>query len=279
MRERIGVALVVLGLLGGAGAAGAEQYNVAVSAGNNGDSHGGNNSDPDAQASFTRDEEPGGAEFYEARADASTGSLSASATRVDPLPAGVSTSAAAIIEETIHFEELPATTVTIRASLGVSFAVTATPGIARAGARVTLRAAAGECNRTMSDHSMLGPEENGSCNTPSGSTGSGYVELVLTADQLLDSNLEVDVEASVSAALEDLGAGIDGAASASGGAGLSRGGAPLPGTIYVNIDPPLAHSYTGSMTSFPVLAPEPGAPLLLATGAAALWVAGRRQRG
>jgi len=267
MQKPIGIGLVVLGLLLGASAAGAEQYNVAVSAGNNGDSHGGDNSDPDAQASFERDEEPGGAEFYEARADSSTGSLSASAVRVDPLPAGVSTSAGAIIEETIHFEELPASTVTIRASLGVGLGVTAASGVARAGARVTLRAAPGECNRTMSDHSALGPDENGSCNTASGSTGSGYVELVLTGDQLLDSNLEVDIEASVSAELENLGAGIDGSASASGGAGLSRGGEPLPGTIYVNIDPPLAHTYTGSMTAFPVLAPEPGAPLLLAVGA------------
>ena len=81
MRRRI-LGSVVGGffLFGGADApAEAAQYNVAASAGNEGDAHE-SNSDPDAHASFTRSEDTA-TESYDAGANANGGSLHARALR------------------------------------------------------------------------------------------------------------------------------------------------------------------------------------------------------
>ena len=102
MKTRLGA--ICAGLALSASPAGAEQYNVIASAGNNGDSHT-SNSDPDAFADFSRTE-LGGEENYTASANANGGSLHASAARAGALsPATVTTRSAARIEETIHIDE------------------------------------------------------------------------------------------------------------------------------------------------------------------------------
>lgn len=252
-----------------AGPAGAEQYLVNAAAGNNGDSHV-DNDDPDAFAEFQRSEMGGGAEFYQASADASTGTLFASASHADPLPPlTISTRAAAGIEETIHFDELPADSVTIRATLGVGVFASRKVGFANASARLDL----GGCYVTKSHNAVNGPD--GGTNCP-GQAGSDTIELVLTREQIMASN-EIDISVQISAQLEAFG-GLDAEAVVSGGIPLARGAGPVPGVVYLELDPPLAISFTGSQTSFPVLVPEPGAPLLLAVGAAALAVVDRRRR-
>lgn len=249
------------------GPAGAEQYLVNAAAGNNGDSAV-NQDDPDAFAEFQRSE-GGGAEFYQASADASSGSLFASASHSDPLPfLTISTRAAAGIEETIHFDELPADSVTIRATLGVGVYASRNVGFANASARLDL----GGCYVTKSYNAVDGP--GGGTNCPSGEGGT--IELVLTREQIMASN-GLDISVSISAQLEAFG-GLDAEAVVGAGVPLSRGAGPVPGQVFLELDPPLAISFTGSQTSFPVLAPEPGAPLLLAAGAAALAAGGRRRR-
>jgi len=247
-----------------AGPAGAEQYLVNAAAGNEGDSAV-NQDDPDAFAEFQRSE-GGGAEFYQASADASSGSLFASASHTDPLPfLTISTRAAAGIEETIHFDELPADSVTIRATLGVGVFATRNVGFASASARLDL----GGCYVTKSHNAVTGPDGGTNCPGAGGDT----VELVLTREQIMASN-EIDISVQISAQLEAFG-GLDAEAYVGGGAPLARGAGPVPGVVYLELDPPLAISFTGSQTSFPV--PEPGAPLLLAMGSAVLCAARRRR--
>jgi hypothetical protein len=260
----------MLGALAGFGPlpAQAEQYNVVADAGNEGDSHGGDNSDPDAFATFQRSE-GAGSEFYIAGADASNGSVFASASRTDPLPfLAISTRAAASIEETIHFDELPADSVTIRAGLAVSVTAFRNIGFANAGGSIQV----GSCTAGVGFNAVTGPTENSTCP----GSGPGTIEMVLTRDQIIAMNGELDIEVHVSANLESQG-GIDASASATGALPLlARGAEPPPGRAYLELDPPLAISYTGSNTFFPV--PEPGAPLLVAVGAATL-AAYRRRRG
>jgi hypothetical protein len=258
--------MVALALFTG-DAADAERYLVNAAAGNDGDSHV-DNDDPDAYAEFQRSLKGGGAEFYEASADASSGSIFASASRTDPVPPGsVSTRSAASIEETIHFQELPADSVTIRATLGVGVTASRNVGFASASARLDL----GSCYVTRSYNAVSGASSGTNCP----GSEDGTIELVLTRDDLLASSAQVDIQVHVSAQLESFG-GLDASASVGGGIPLSRGSGPAPGRIYLELDPPLAHSFTGSMTDFPV--PEPGAPLLLAAGSAALLAARRATR-
>jgi hypothetical protein len=246
----------------------AEQYNVVASAGNDGDSHGGDNSDPDAFATFQRNE-GGGAEFYTASADASVAAVSASASHTDPLPpAAISTSAAASIEETIHFDELPADSVTIRAGLDVTVTATRLAGFANAAGSIHV----GSCSAGVGFNAVNGPTESSNCP----GSGPGTIEMVLTRDQILAMNGELDIEVHVSATLEAQG-GLNASASANGALPLliARGAEPPPGRAYLELDPPLQISYTGSQTFFPV--PEPGAPLLAAAGAATLAACRRRR--
>jgi|GEM_PF-5494450 len=254
-----------------ASASGAEQYNVAASAGNAGDSHGGNIDDPDAVAEFERSEKGAGFELYQAGADASSGSVHASAARTDPLPpAAISTSAAANIQETIHFDELPDESVTIRAILGVAVTASRNVGFANASARLDV----GGCFVTKSHNAVSGPSSGGNCQ----GEAADSIELVVTRDQLIQVGGEIDIEVNVSASLESQG-GIDAEAQVSGGVPLSRGGGPVPGVVYLELDPPLAISFTGSQTSFPpISAPEPAAPALAAAGGLVLLAARRRAR-
>ena len=253
-----------------AGGAGAERYLVSATAGGDGDGHT-NNDDPDAFAEFVRQDV--GQERYIASANAGSGSLFASASRADPLPfATISTTAGASIEETIHFTELPPNptdTVSITATLGVAVSATATVGFAKANGSVTLLGPGGSCTASTSTQSGT----NESCQANAGFSEPGSVTLVVTRDQLVASGGEVDIIANVSAQLESSG-GINGSASASGGTGFSRGGEPEPGTIHIDIDPPLAHTYTGSQTLFPAARARRTAPL--AVGAATLAVARSR---
>jgi hypothetical protein len=271
MRRRMkqtGLGLLLAGALAGA-PAGAEQYLVNAAAGNNGDSHV-DNDDPDAFAEFQRSEMGGGAEFYQASANASSGTIFASASHTDPLPPlTISTRAAAGIEETIHFDELPADSVTVRATLGVGVFASRNVGFANASARLDL----GGCYVTKSHNAVSGPD--GGTNCP-GQAGADTIELVLTREQIMANN-ELDISVQISAQLEAFG-GLDAEAHVGGGISLARGAGPVPGVVYLELDPPLAISFTGSQTSFPVPAPEPGAPLLLAAGAAALAAGGRRGR-
>jgi hypothetical protein len=254
----------------GAAEAGAEQYLVNAAAGNDGDAHV-NNDDPDAFAEFQR-AEGGGAEFYQASADASSGSIFASASRTDPLPfLSISTRAAASIEETIHFDELPADSVTIEATLGVGVTASRNVGAASAFARLDL----GACSVTRSYNAASGPSSGTNC-PAQGDPAAGTITLVVTRDQLIATGGQVDIAVNVSAQLESLG-GIDGQALVAGGVPFSRGSQPTPGHVLLAIDPPLAHHFTGSMTSF-LAVPEPGAPLLVAAGAAVLLAAGRARR-
>jgi hypothetical protein len=245
--------------------AGAEQYNVVASAGNDGDSHV-DNDDPSAQASFSRTD--GGFELYEAGADANGGSVYANATHVDPLPPlTVTTGAGASIEETIHFEELPATSVTISAQIGATVTASRTVGFANASASVSLD----ECSTSIAWNAVTGPTQGSNCP----GDGPGAVELVLTRDELIARNGEVDIEVHVSAQLEAQG-GLDASASATGVLPLllPRGATPEPGRAYLTIDPPLEVSFTGSATHFdPIPVPEPAAPLLGVVGAAVLAAA------
>jgi hypothetical protein len=259
-----------------AGTSGAEQYLVNASAGNSGDAHV-NNDDPDAYATFERTEPPG-AEFYSAGANADGGLVYARASRTDPLPpAAISTSAAASIEETIHFDELPEDSVSVTAILGVGVTASRIVGFASASARLDL----GACYVAKGYNAVSGPTSGGNC---PGSQGNS-IQLVLTREQLIQSGGELDISVSVSAQLESFG-GLDATAEASGGASLMSGDArlaslaadPAPGTIYLALDPPLAVSYSGTHTVFP--APEPGAPLLAAACGATLCALRRvRRRG
>jgi hypothetical protein len=244
----------------------AEQYNVAVTAGNEGDSHGGDNSDPNAFALFQR-EDGAGAEFYEASADASAGSVYASASHVDPLPpAAVSTSAAATIAETLHFDELPADSVTIRAGLNVLVSATRIVGFANAAASIQI----GSCSAGIGHNAVTGPTQSSNCP----GTGPGTIEMVLTRDQIIAMNAELDIAVNVSASLEAQG-GLNATALAGGALPLlARGADPPPGNAYLELDPPLQISYTGPNTFFPV--PEAGAPLLAAVVAATLAACRRR---
>lgn len=181
----------------------------------------------------------------------------------------ISTSSAASIEETIHFDELPNDTVTIRATMDVSVSTSSVTGFSLAFATMNL----GGCSVSTSSNNGGKASSQGSCDAIGAAAGCCTVTLVLSRDQLLAQNLQVDIIANVGASLESQG-GINGQALASGGFSLSRGGEPEPGTIHIDIDPPLAHHYTGSMTAFPV--PEPGVPLLAAVGATTIFAARRR---
>jgi hypothetical protein len=248
--------------------AGAEQYNVVASAGNDGDAHV-DNDDPAAQASFSRTDV--GSELYEAGANADGGSVYASAFHVDPLPfAAITTGAGASIEETIHFEELPTTSVTISAQIGAAVTATRVVGFANASASINLD----ECSASIGHNAVTGPSQSSNCP----GDGSGSVVLVLTRDELIARNAEVDIEVHVSATLEASG-GLNASASATGALPLllRRGAAPEPGRAYLTIDPPLEVTFTGSATHFdPIPAPEPGAPLLVAVGAGVLAMCRRR---
>jgi hypothetical protein len=263
----------ILGSIVGALAAGsavpaaAEQYNVVASAGNDGDSHVDNN-DPTAFAEFFR-AEGGGAESYEASADASSGSISAYAAHADPLPpVTITTGAAAGIAETIHFDELPATSVTIRGVLAVETSAMRTVGFANASASLTI----GPCTASAAYNAVSGGTSGSNCP----GAGPNSIQLVLTRDQIIAANGELDIEVQVSAQLEAFG-GLNASASANGALPLllARGAQPPPGHAYLELDPPLQISYTGPNTFFPV--PEPGAPLLAAVGAATLAACRRRR--
>jgi len=270
-RGALAVSLGLLLLV--AGASRAEQYLVNATAGNDGDAHV-NNDDPDAFASFERVEPPG-AEFYQVGADASSGTIYARASRTDPLPpAAVTTGAAATIEETIHFDELPAESVTVTATLGVGVTASRNVGFANASARLDV----GGCYVSKGYNAVSGPTSGGNCPGSQGDT----IQFSMTRDQIIQSGGELDVSVSVSAQLESSG-GLDATAEASGSASLASGAAlaadapPPPGTIYLVLDPPLAISYTGTYTVFP--APEPGAPLLgVACGATLLALRRARRR-
>ena len=253
------------------GGSGAEQYLVNAAAGNAGDAHV-NNDDPDAYASFQRSEAGGGAESYQAGANASSGQIYARASRVDPLPpAAITTGAAASIAETIHFDELPEDSVTVTATLGVGVIASKTKGFANASASLQV----GSCYVTKGYSAGGGPSSGGNC--PGSETGT--VHFTLTRNQLIQSGGELDVSVNVSAQLESQG-GIEGFAEVSGGAGLVNGLAPPetpePGTIYLVLDPPLAISYSGTQTFFP--APEPEAPLLAVACGATLFAMRRSRR-
>jgi hypothetical protein len=251
--------------------AAAEQYNVVANAGNDGDAHV-DNDDPNAFAEFFR-AEGGGEESYNASADAGSGSVSAYAAHSDPLPPlTITTGAAAGIAETIHFDELPATSVTIRGVLAVETSASRNVGFANASATLTI----GACSTSSSYNAVSGATSGSNCP----GAGPGSIEFVLTRDQIIAANGELDIEVQVSAQLEAQG-GLDATASASGALPLllARGaGPPPPGRAYLSLDPPLQISYTGGATSFPAIpVPEPGAPLLAAVGSATL-AAFRRRR-
>jgi hypothetical protein len=267
MRCRLRLLTLGLSLLTaafGARTAAAAQYNVIATAGANGDSHE-NLDDPLAEATF----EPG-AESYAARANTAGGLLLATALRgPGALATGMKTSAARI-EETIILEEVPSGPVTFSVTLAAELTATANAGIALAESRVSVAG----CRSVLYLTSIQGVEDLSFC--PGGTAGGGTATITLSAAQLISSNLEIGLEAQVTAGFQLPELVTNGYASASGGVPLSvpRGGAPLPSTVYVNLDPPLAHHYAGSMTFFPV--PEPGAPLLLAAGGVILFASSRR---
>jgi hypothetical protein len=137
------------------------------------------------------------------------------------------------------------------------------------------------CRAASSYHCSTGFSDTSFCSLATGSASSTGVSITYTPEQLLALGYEIDIQAQVDATFESVGSIIEASASASGGAGgLSagaRGAADPAGIVYVTLDPPLAHHYTGSMTAFlPV--PEPGAPLLLAAGVGVLLAAGRTRR-
>lgn len=273
-----GLGLVLAGVLAGSPAS-AVQYLVTVSAGANGDSHGGNNDDPDAHAEWSRMEMTG-SEFYAATANANGGQLFAHAARMGTLSfTSAQPRSVARIEETLQIDEVATGPVTITASLGVGLQVVADAGfggIARASAELTLN---GNCKTYLLEHNVQGSKDLSSCNVAGWSASAGTVTIVLTPDQLQTLGYEIDIEAQVDAGFEGVNAINSAVATASGGTGLSRGAPQTPGRLYLELDPPLAHHFTGSQTFF--LVPEPGAPLLLAAGAATLSLAGapgRRRR-
>jgi hypothetical protein len=166
-------------------AAHAEQYNVVASAGNHGDAHV-DNDDPTAFAEFFR-AEGGGEESYNASADASSGSVSAYATHADPLPPlTITTGAGAGIAETIHFDELPATSVTVRGALAVETSASRVVGFANASATLTI----GGCSASSAYNADSGATSGSNCP----GNGPGSIEFVLTCDQIIAANGELDIE-------------------------------------------------------------------------------------
>jgi len=272
-----GLGLLLVGAL--AGPAGAVQYLVTVSAGDNGDSHGGNNDDPDAHAEDSRAEMTG-SEFYEATANTNGGQLHAHAARMGSLSNPTSSPrSVARIEETLHIDEVPTGPLTITATLGVDLEATADAGfggIAKASAGLSLDGGTGNCAIALFDHNVSGFQDLSNCSAPGSSAAGGVITLVLTPQDLANRSYQIDIDAQVDAGFEGVNAINSAVATASGGTGLSRGAPQPPARLYLELDPPLAHHFTGSQTFF--LVPEPGAPLLLAAGAATLGVAGARGR-
>jgi hypothetical protein len=97
----------------------------------------------------------------------------------------------------------------------------------------------------------------------------------VTPEQLELASYEIYLTVNASASVEGPAQLQLASATVNGGAGTllakrraGRGSEPIPGIVYLEFDPPIAHSFTGPNTFFPV--PEPGAPLLAAVGAATL---------
>jgi len=264
--------------------AGAEQYALACSAGPNGDGHV-NNQDASVVASFGQGDANGN-ESYEAGANlAEGGALFAQASRSGTF-AGFTGSprAAASFSETIIIDEVPSGPIVIRASFGVNVDATAIGGfgaVAQANAHLTLNAFAGSCTSAVSANSVSGHEDNSSCSAADSSASAAGIELTVTPEQIASIN-EVYIDGSVEAKFEGVANLTEGGASATGGAGFSfarspRGTEVIPGVVYIEIDPPTDHRFVNEEhTFFPV--PEPGAPLLVAVGAATLAACRRRRR-
>lgn len=263
----------------------AEQYNLgALVAHGDGDTHE-NNDDPSVAASGAY-AEANGSESYTAGADLSQGgALYATASRSGELVAGTdSPRAAAGFSETIFIDEVPSGPIVIRAFLGAVVQATATGGfgaVAQANASLRLDAFAGSCRAAMSANSVSGHEDNSSCSAANSSASAGLVELTVTPETLDDFNYQIYIDGSVEAKFEGVANLDQGSASATGGAGFAfarspRGTEVIPGLVYIEIDPPTAHSFVNELTVFPV--PEPGAPLLAAVGAATLAACRRRGR-
>jgi hypothetical protein len=279
MRRRLlGSTVGILLLCAAAEPAGAEQYGLSAAAGPNGDSHQ-SNADPFVTASFSRSE-VGGMESYEASADASSGSFYAKAARSGSLPfAAISTRGAASIAETLFIDEVPPGPIVVQATFGAVVGASSTGGFAHANASLRFDAfGAGSCTSAVAAINGGGTSDNSTCTVPGSSSNAGGLTLTLTPQQLQANNYEIYIDINASAQLESVEQIQQAAAQVGGGGGAllaarraGRGTEPIPGVVYIEIDPPTAHSYQGSNTFFPV--PEPGGPLLLAVGGAALGTA------
>ncbi|RIL08146.1 MAG: hypothetical protein DCC71_00690 [Proteobacteria bacterium] len=240
--------------------AGPPRYNVGATALSDGDSHQGDNSDPDAVAHASEAFEFGAA-TYDASADASSGALSAVASRSGELGFTANQRrSVARIEERIHFDAIPAGPVTIRAELS------AAPEIAGAGARAwaTVRlhsTPTSSCTGTTYV-SIDGEEVLAGCNFGDGA-GGGFAQITLTPQQLADAGYVVDVDAQVEANVEEVANGIEANASSAG-------------VVSVSVSPDTPHHYTGPNTAFP--APEADAALAGAAAAVALAALRSRRR-
>jgi hypothetical protein len=189
------------------------------------------------------------------------------------------------ILETIHIDEVPSGPIEIHVVFGAGVGASAMNGFANASASVLLNAfGAGSCTSATAATAGGGTTDTSVSNVAgSASQGTGMT-VVLTPEQLDDLNYQVYVDVNASASIESTILTQSASAHVTGGSDAllakrreGRGSEPVPGILYIEIDPPTAHHFTGSLTNFPVTpVPEPGAPLLVAVGAAVL--AGCRRR-
>jgi hypothetical protein len=272
----LGSTVVVLSLLAASEPVRAEQYGLAATAGGNGDAH---TSNQDAVVFASGGN--GINELYEASADLVNGgsfSVSASASAPGPVLGGAGVS----IQETIHIDETPSGPITIHLTFGAEASAAATGGFANASATAELNAfAGGKCTSQTSYVANVGPSDLSSCVGADGSASSAGLSLTVTPEQLAQTFYEIYLTVNASVSLEGQAQLQFASGTVNGGAGTllakrrtGRGSEPLPGIIYLEFDPPIAHSFTGPNTFFP--APEPGAPLLAAVGAAVLAAFRRR---